>query len=933
MGAFSGIRPIIGALATLAVAVVFAAPAQAATYVVGTTNDATGSCTPSTGTCSLRQLIAYENGLPTSSPVDMIVVPAGSYDLTAEAITITRSVSISGAGASATDVFQGSETPDRVFAIEVPQTGVVPTVSISGLSIRDGTSDAGNGYYGGDILNQGTLTLSEDVIANGLASAGSGGGISNDGGTLTVTQSLVSNNTSTCCGGDSGGIQNYGPNPVTGTAGKLSVENSTIADNTAALGGGIFSWCAGTNNACSSNSNGATNTTTITNSTVAFNNGGSRSATGGGLLASEGTISVQNSIVADNVVMAAAGASSPSNCGTTAPGVITSLGYNLETATDCEFKSTGDLQNANPEFTSALPQDNGDDTATLSLDAKSPAVDAVPTGAPGCGGTDQRGVSRPQGTGCDIGAFELFQPTEGQSAVIQVADAQATISVEPTINWGDGTPSSAGTVGRTGGPITGTHTYATAGIYTGSVSWQDDAGSHTVTFDVKVVDGALSATAIAVSATAGTPFGGPVATFTDANPGGTLSQYSATINWGDGTSSAGTVMAGTGDFVVSGSHTYVLPGAYQTTVTIRDVGGATATATGTAAAGGPPAPVITGAPVVTGPNGAAFSGTVNPDGLATTAYFQYGIPTSAQGPEGPGPTFTEFTPVQTVGSDFSNHAISASASGLVPNEVYEVQLVATNSAGTSYGPIKTFTTAQDAPPPPPVLGKTVNASPVSGVVFIKPPPGKSLGGAGDSAVLSKGQGFVPLTEARQIPTGSEIDALHGSLKIVTATGKVGKTQNATLAGGVFKLAQTRTGISKGLTNFALQEGAFQGAPTYATCKTKGKGKKAADQATIASLSSKTLQLLKASAHGKFKTTGRYSSATVRGTIWTIADRCDGTLTHAIRDTVLVQDFVRHTKILLHAGHSYLARAIVGHKALAHADGLAHAVIDAAVQLV
>jgi hypothetical protein len=214
-----------------------------------------------------------------------------------------------------------------------------------------------------------------------------------------------------------------------------------------------------------------------------------------------------------------------------------------------------------------------------------------------------------------------------------------------------------------------------------------------------------------------------------------------------------------------------------------------------------------------------------------------------------------------------------------------------------------------APPPPtavpaPVLGQSVDASPISGVVLVKPPPGKSLGTASDRGAVSKGQGFVPLTEARQIPTGSEIDALHGSLEMVTATGQVGKTQTATLTGGIFKVTQARTGITKGLTNFNLVEGAFKGAPGYATCTTKHK----ATEATIAKLSSKTLQLLKVSGHGKFKTTGRYASATVRGTIWAISDRCDGTLTHAIRDTVLVDDFVRHKKILLHAGQSYLAKA-------------------------
>jgi len=320
------------------------------------------------------------------------------------------------------------------------------------------------------------------------------------------------------------------------------------------------------------------------------------------------------------------------------------------------------------------------------------------------------------------------------------------------------------------------------------------------------------------------------------------------------------------------------------------VGGTTPSSTGLA----PPTVTTTGA---------TFSAFVNPNGSSSTAYYQYGIDLRYTMAGGSGISYTNTTPVQTVGSDFANHLVTATVSGLVPNALYHVRLVATNTSGTTFGPDQTFTTAKDPPPGPPVLGKTVNASPVSGIVFIKPPSGKTLGGAADNSALSKGQGFVPLTEARAIPTGSEVDALHGSLTIVTATGNVGKTQNATLAGGMFKISQSRSKISKGLTNLALVEGAFKGAPTYATCKAK----KSADQATIAALSSKTLQLLKTSAHGKFKTTGRYSSATVRGTIWTIADRCNGTFTHVIRDTVVVNDFVRHVTVILHSGQSYLAK--------------------------
>ena len=71
-------------------------------------------------------------------------------------------------------------------------------------------------------------------------------------------------------------------------------------------------------------------------------------------------------------------------------------------------------------------------------------------------------------------------------------------------------------------------------------------------------------------------------------------------------------------------------------------------------------------------------------------------------------------------------------------------------------------------------------------------------------------------------------------------------------------------------------------------------------------------MLHASAHGKFTTKGRYSAATVLGTKWTIADRCDGTLVHDITDSVKVNDFVHHKTVILHAGQSYLALA-PGHR--------------------
>ncbi len=134
---------------------------------------------------------------------------------------------------------------------------------------------------------------------------------------------------------------------------------------------------------------------------------------------------------------------------------------------------------------------------------------------------------------------------------------------------------------------------------------------------------------------------------------------------------------------------------------------------------------------------------------------------------------------------------------------------------------------------------------------------------------------------------------------VTISGLTITNGSATTNGGaIFKLTQARNG----LTSLSLAEGAFQGAPSYATCKSHKAG-----EATAAA-SSKTLQLLHASAKGKFRTKGRYSAATVRGTKWTIADRCDGTLTRDLVHSVAVTDFVRHKTIVLHAGQSYLAKA-------------------------
>jgi PKD repeat protein len=144
------------------------------------------------------------------------------------------------------------------------------------------------------------------------------------------------------------------------------------------------------------------------------------------------------------------------------------------------------------------------------------------------------------------------------------------------------------------GPIIGTHTYAEEGTYAGTVTWWDDCPSpHSNTFTVTVTDAALTnATATSVSATAGTSFTAQVASFADSDPGGTASDYSATINWGDGSSSPGTVAATGSGFAVNGTHTYASPGSYKISVTIADAGGSSTAADGVATVSAVPPTVV-----------------------------------------------------------------------------------------------------------------------------------------------------------------------------------------------------------------------------------------------------------------------------------------------------------------------------------------------------
>src|SRR5207302_1227446 len=121
--------------------------------------------------------------------------------------------------------------------------------------------------------------------------------------------------------------------------------------------------------------------------------------------------------------------------------------------------------------------------------------------------------------------------------------------------------------------VSGSHLYAEEGSYTIAVT-VTDAGGSTVALsgNATIADAALTAGQPAViSATEGSTVSGTVGSFSDANSGATAADFTATIQWGDGSSSAGVVSGPTGGpFTVSGSHLYAEEGSYTIAVTVTD---------------------------------------------------------------------------------------------------------------------------------------------------------------------------------------------------------------------------------------------------------------------------------------------------------------------------------------------------------------------------
>lgn len=175
------------------------------------------------------------------------------------------------------------------------------------------------------------------------------------------------------------------------------------------------------------------------------------------------------------------------------------------------------------------------------------------------------------------------------------------------------------------------------------------------------------------------------------------------------------------------------------------------------------------------------------------------------------------------------------------------------------------------PLPRPKLGITVNVFPVDGQVRVN--------------------GMV-LREPRQVPVGALVNARRGRVRVQSFNGSM------QFRDGLFRIAERR--LRGAATELRPIGGNFLRGCGHPPRRTSAVGSAQTHQ-------KKVVRKLWGNGNGKFRTTGRFSSATVRGTIWQIADRCDGTLVTVRRGRVEVFDNVRKRRVVLRAGQSYLAR--------------------------
>lgn len=309
------------------------------------------------------------------------------------------------------------QAPVAEFA---PSLRVIST-TISGNVAQTDAPETDNKLGGGGLLVSGQAELTNVTISDNRAAAGGGIFLAFDD--ITLTNVSLANNSvrAVTIPAPIGGGEEIDPETglgggifVSGEPSSLTMDASIIYSNTAAvLGGGLY---------LGSPNNALTNVTLDTNQ--AQNGGAIYKASFG--IESEPGLELASVTMADNTATAAEGTAGlynvngfvgvrstilangdgSANCGG-ADTVFNSSGYNIDSGTSCGLAAqgaTGDLSSTDPQLEPLAA--NGGPTLTRALQEGSPALSATSDAAAFCRATDQRGVTRPQGNGCDIGAFE-----------------------------------------------------------------------------------------------------------------------------------------------------------------------------------------------------------------------------------------------------------------------------------------------------------------------------------------------------------------------------------------------------------------------------------------------------------------------------------------------------------------------------------------------
>lgn len=376
--------------------------------------------------CAFGMTTAWGANLTVNNLSDVVASGDGQCTLR-EAITNANTNSETSSG----DCAAGTDNDTISFSLggTIPLGSTLIISDIAGLSI-DGlnqniTLNGNNAIRVLQINPSANLTLKNLTVSNGAASGGGfagsgiggGGGIYNQFGNLTIDRCTFTGNTSK---GNGGAIANYGDNTAAIPNGNLVITNSTFTNNNASFGGAIL------------NSHGkiwSSHLTVVGNSavtpacpagffcTLSINEGGgiSNPFLSGAHLQPD-FLNLENSIIAGNQNIIKRtnlpDLTSPSDI----HGYVTSGSSNLIGAPNGIFLGLQNGVNNNVvgidvnTVLNTILTNNGGPTQTLALLAGSPAIDSAL--AINCSATDQRGVTRPQGPGCDIGAFEVPMSTD-----------------------------------------------------------------------------------------------------------------------------------------------------------------------------------------------------------------------------------------------------------------------------------------------------------------------------------------------------------------------------------------------------------------------------------------------------------------------------------------------------------------------------------------